>query len=109
MHMGFIYTKTLNTQILTNYLNNLLVCIFKGKVRMIGNAKRQRFLGKIDIRSPILTIKMQSNIAIRGGKTLNVRTQVDYVIPKVIRDKITLTAKVSRAQTKTTTSIKGNT
>lgn len=87
----------------------LLVCFTKGKVRLTGNAKRQRVQGKIDIRSPILTTKMQSNIAIRGGKALNVRTQMDYVIPKVIRDKVTLTAKINRAQTKTTTTIKSNT
>ncbi|KAJ8307373.1 hypothetical protein KUTeg_015457 [Tegillarca granosa] len=74
-----------------------------------GNAKRQRIQGKIDIRSPILTTKMQSNIAIRGGKALNIRTQMDYIIPKVIRDKVTLNAKINRAQTKTTTTIKGNT
>ncbi|KAJ8316556.1 hypothetical protein KUTeg_005893 [Tegillarca granosa] len=40
------------------------------KIRNTGNAKRQRIQGKIDIRSPILTTKMQSNIAIRGGKSI---------------------------------------
>ena len=77
------------------------------RVRNAATKKSSRYQGKVDIRTPIFTTKMQSNFVMRGTKAVIVRSMIDYVVPRVVRDKVRLNGKINMASTKSMKAVKG--
>ncbi|OWF55153.1 Apolipophorin [Mizuhopecten yessoensis] len=77
------------------------------RIRKIGSKKNQRYETKVDVSSPYINTKVQSSVVVRGGKAIITRSSVDYVIPRVIRDKITINGKANLALTKYLTEVLG--
>jgi hypothetical protein len=61
----------------------------------------------MNIQTPLLTTKGRSNLMIKSTSVVT-RTSIDYIIPRVSRDKITMNTKVIMRKKKKATSIKGN-
>ncbi|XP_069109750.1 uncharacterized protein, partial [Argopecten irradians] len=73
------------------------------KIRNMG----KRYQSKVDITTPYLITKIQSSIGVKGGKAFVTRTTLDYIVPKVIRDKVTVNGKGNLAITKALKMLKG--
>ncbi|KAK3093078.1 hypothetical protein FSP39_010780 [Pinctada imbricata] len=77
------------------------------RIRNAATKKSSRYQGKVDIRTPIFTTKMQSNFVMRGTKAVIVRSTIDYVVPRVVRDRVRLNGKINMASTKSMKAVKG--
>lgn len=62
--------------------------------------RSKRYDTKVDVRSPYINSRVQSIIVVRGGKTLLVRSVVDYQMPQLVRDTITINGKGELALSK---------
>ena len=81
---------------------------FSVQIRDASNKKSSGIRSKIDIKSPVLTTKLTSMFMLKNQKVAIVRSTLDYVIPKVNRDKVTLNGKLNVANTKSLSAAKGN-
>lgn len=86
----------------------IYIYIFSVQVRDASNKKSTGFRSKIDIKSPVFTTKLTSTFMLKNQKMAIVRSTLDYVIPKVMRDKVTLNGKLNVANTKSLSAAKGN-
>ena len=101
-HIYYVYGwATLNCQKLFNVL--IYIDLFTVKIRNMG----KRYQSKVDISTPYFVTKVQSSVVIKGGKAIVTRTTLDYIVPKVIRDKITINGKGNFAITKALKMLKG--
>lgn len=87
---------------------NKYIYFFSVQVRDASNKKSTGFRSKIDIKSPVFTTKLTSTFMLKNQKMAIVRSTLDYVIPKVMRDKVTLNGKLNVANTKSLSAAKGN-
>ncbi|XP_056021701.1 uncharacterized protein LOC130054813 [Ostrea edulis] len=78
------------------------------QLRDASNKKSTGIRSKIDIKSPILTTKLTSMFLLKNKKIAIVRSTLDYVIPRVKRDRVTLNGKLNVANTKSLSAAKGN-
>jgi len=77
------------------------------KIRNLGNAKNARYQTNVDIKTPIIFTKLKSSMGIRGSKNPYIKATWTYIIPKVMRDSITVDGKVTFATAKSLKKVKG--
>ncbi|XP_071162849.1 uncharacterized protein [Mytilus edulis] len=65
-----------------------------------------RYQSKVDIRTPLLRAKGTSNIVLQKTAVIT-RVNLDYVIPRISRDKITVNSKINYGFTKSVWSLAG--
>ncbi|XP_062611984.1 uncharacterized protein LOC134273790, partial [Saccostrea cucullata] len=78
------------------------------QIRDGSNKKSKGIRSRVDIKSPVLTTKWTSMFMIKNQQIGIVRSTLDYVIPRVSRDKVTLNGKLNIRNTKSLAAAKGN-
>ncbi|XP_062611985.1 uncharacterized protein LOC134273791, partial [Saccostrea cucullata] len=78
------------------------------QIRDGSNKKSKGIRSRIDIKSPVFTTKWTSMFMIKNQQIGIVRSTLDYVIPRVSRDKVTLNGKLNIRNTKSLAATKGN-
>ncbi|KAK7094147.1 hypothetical protein V1264_007812 [Littorina saxatilis] len=59
-----------------------------------------RYIGKVNVKSSLVSSKMDTIINVKKGRLINGRSTLAYNVPRVARDKLVLTAKLSDRSTK---------
>ncbi|XP_061171948.1 uncharacterized protein LOC133181472, partial [Saccostrea echinata] len=78
------------------------------QIRDGSNKKSKGIRSRIDIKSPVFTTKWTSMFMLKNQQIGIVRSTLDYVIPRVSRDKVTLNGKLNVRNTKSLAAAKGN-
>ncbi|CAG2186504.1 unnamed protein product [Mytilus edulis] len=76
------------------------------KLRRTLRNSNARYQSKVDIRTPVLKAKGNSNIVLQKTAVVT-RVNLDYVIPRISRDKITVNSKINYGFTKSVWSFAG--
>ena len=59
-----------------------------------------RYMGKFNVKSALVSSKMDTIVNVKRGRLINGRATVSYNVPRVARDKLVLMAKMSDRSTK---------
>ncbi|XP_069114719.1 apolipophorins-like [Argopecten irradians] len=70
------------------------------RIRKIASKRNKRYETKLDVGSGYVNTRIHSSVVIRGKKAFLSRSSVDYVIPEVMREKITINGKGNIVQSK---------
>ena len=59
-----------------------------------------RYTSKLSVKSALVTSKMDTIINVKKGRLINGRCTLSYNVPRVVRDKLVMMAKLSDRSTK---------
>ena len=56
--------------------------------------------GKAMVKSALVSSKLDTSVTVKKGRLISTRSSLSYNVPRVVRDKISLSAKLSDRSTK---------